>query len=319
MAINGDGRKIDYLRISVTDRCNLRCIYCMPEAGIESVPHKEILTFEEITRLVSIFAKLGTRIVRLTGGEPLARAGVAGLCRSIADIPGIENVALTTNGVLLCDYAAALKKAGVSRINISLDTIREDKFRAITRKSCFHQVKNGIDEAIRAGFERLKINTVVMKGINDDEIIDFVEYAISKKVILRFIEFMRITPLWREDLFVSVEEIKNICEDRFDLERMENPGPGPAEHYKVNGMPILGFIKTDRNNCRRCSRLRLTSAGDLKICLYETPGLSLKGYLRGGASDREIMDIIKERIFEKQFADYSQWEPQQVYMSGVGG
>ena len=307
------------MRLSVTDRCNLRCSYCMPVEGIEHVDCKELLSFEEILRLVNIFTYLGIKKIRITGGEPLVRKGITNLIESIVGIQGIEEVALTTNGVLLPRYAEELKKAGIRRLNISLDTLKEDKFRKITRSSFFHYAMAGIDKAREARFHTLKLNTVVMKGINDDEITDFLDFAISKNLILRFIEFMEVTPLWERSLFVPVEEIKKACEKNYKLEKMKNLGPSPAEHYKINGMPILGFIKTDQNNCNRCSRLRLTSVGELKICLYENEGISLKELLRRGADNKEILAIIKDRIGLKKEVVYSNWKSPKTYMCSVGG
>lgn len=312
-------RKIDYLRLSVTDRCNLRCAYCMPSEGIEEVMPEELLSFEEILRLVRIFTALEVKKVRITGGEPLVRKGIVGLIESIAGINGIETVAMTTNGILLLEYASDLKKAGVQKLNISIDTLNEDKFKKITQRPYFHRVMDGIDKAKQTAFDVLKLNVVVMKGINDDEVHDFVEFAMSKNLIIRFIEFMDITPLWRKDLFVPIEKIKEACQKKFRLEYLNNPGPSPAQHYKVNGMPILGFIKTDQNNCNKCSRLRLTSVGSLKICLYENDGFSLKALLREGASDSKILNTVKNRIGLKKEVNYTDWEPTKMYMCSLGG
>ncbi len=316
--MNGFNRKVDSLRISVTDRCNLRCAYCMPKEGIEPVLQQEVLAFEEITRLVNIFSSLGIKKIRLTGGEPLVRKGIMNLIRSLVNIKGIEEVALTTNGIMLFEYAPELKKAGVKRINVSLDTLKEDRFADITGRNGFYEVIKGIEKASNLGFSPIKINTVLMKGINDDEVIDFVEFSLSKGLILRFIEFMRITPLWREDYFIPIEEIKEICLSRFKLEKTQYSGSGPAEYYKVT-QGIIGFIKTDENNCRQCNRLRLTSTGELKLCLYETGGLSLNSLLRNGAADEEIRDAIAVNLKLKEATDYQKWESGKVYMSVLGG
>ena len=316
--MNGFNRKVDSLRISVTDRCNLRCAYCMPKEGIEPVLQQEVLAFEEITRLVNIFSSLGIKKIRLTGGEPLVRKGIMNLIRSLVNIKGIEEVALTTNGIMLFEYAPELKKAGVKRINVSLDTLKEDRFADITGRNGFYEVIKGIEKARNLGFSPIKINTVLMKGINDDELIDFVEFSLSKGLILRFIEFMRITPLWREDYFIPIEEIKEICLSRFKLEKTQYSGSGPAEYYKVT-QGIIGFIKTDENNCRQCNRLRLTSTGELKLCLYETGGLSLNSLLRNGAADEEIRDAIAVNLKLKEATDYQKWESGKVYMSVLGG
>lgn len=316
--MNNFKRDIDYLRISVTDRCNLRCIYCMPPEGVETIPQQELLTFEEIIGLAKIFANLGVRKIRLTGGEPLIRKGIVGLIGSLVNIEGIEEVSLTTNGILLSMYARELKKAGINRINISLDSLKEDKFGKITGSNCFCRVLEGIEKAKEAGFSPLKLNMVVMKGINDEEIVDFLEFALSQGLILRFIEFMKVTPLWKEDYFLPIEAVRKICERSFILSKMENRDSGPAQYYRLRD-GIVGFIKTDENNCRRCTRLRLTSTGELKVCLYESDGVVLKDFLRRGVSEGEIRDIIKIRIEGKRYTDYRSWRFSGAYMCSVGG
>lgn len=311
-------RPIDYLRISVTDRCNLRCIYCMPEDGIESIPHQEILTFEEIIRLVSIFAELGIKKIKLTGGEPLVRKNITDLIKALVNIDGIEEVSLTTNGVLLSDYADEIKKAGVNRLNISLDTLKEERFMNISGRNLFHKVMDGIENAKKGGFSPLKLNVVVMKGINDDEVLDFVNFSLLKGLVIKFIEFMRITPLWKEEYFTPIEEVKSICERNFAMEKIKYQGLGPAEYYKIDG-GIVGFIKTDEKNCCQCNRLRLTAAGELKLCLYETDSISLKEPLRSGMADRWIRDIIAKNMNIKEFVRHKDWNNQTAYMSAIGG
>lgn len=290
----------------------------MPRHGIVPVAHQEVLTFEEILRLVRIFAGLGIKKIRLTGGEPLVRKDATDLIACLWRVKGIEEVSLTTNGILLADYAGCLKKAGIKRINISLDTLSEDKFKAITGADAFYQVMKGIDKAIALGFSPLKLNTVAMKGINDDEIIDFVNFSLSRGLVLRFIEFMKVTPLWREDYFIPIEEVKGICSMEFDLEKIEYPGNGPAQYYKA-GSGIIGFIKTEEFNCRQCNRLRLTSTGELKLCLYETDGFSLRDFLRNGSCEQEIKESIEFNLGIKEKIDYRNWESCRVYMSDVGG
>lgn len=323
MPITESFRKINYLRISVTDRCNLRCIYCMPQSGIINKPQQELLTFEEILRTARIFTSLGISKIRLTGGEPLVRKGMLNLVKSLADIKGIEELCLTTNGALLVSYAEELKKAGLKRINISLDTLKRDKFERITGIDSLNTVLEGIDAAKKAGLYPLKLNMVVMKGINENEIIDFADFALSKGLILRFIEFMKVTPLWRKDYFIPIEEVRKVCGSKFRLGVFKNSGLGPAIYYRVEGSGILGFIKTDLNTCQACTRLRLTSTGELKICLYEPSGLFLKTLLRNKVCDEEIRDIIKARLEAKETVDYKCWQSPQasseIYMSKVGG
>lgn len=312
-------KDMDYLRISVTDRCNLRCMYCMPKNGIINRPQEELLSFEEIGRLVRILVSLGTNKIRLTGGEPLVRRGIVDLIKSLAGIEGIEDLSLTTNGILLSQYAEKLKEAGIKRINISLDTLKEDKFRQTTGNGSFCRVLEGICKAKEVGFHPLKLNMVVMKGVNEDEIIDFVEFALHHGLILRFIELIKATPLWGEDYFIAIEDIKKICAVRFSLKRIGNLGPGPAEYYRIEKDGLLGFIETHENNCRSCNRLRLTCTGELKICLYETQGLCLKSLLRKRIADEEIKDIIRARLELKRYIDYRDRETSQLYMCKVGG
>jgi len=312
-------RKIDYLRISVTDRCNLRCLYCMPANGIVNKSQDQVLKFEEILKLAGIFSSLGVKKIRLTGGEPLIRKGLIGLIRDLSNIDGVEELCLTTNGALLHYYAEELKKAGVERVNISLDTLKEDRFRKITRRNCFKHVMEGIDKAARLNFRHLRLNMVVMKGINSDEITDFIDFAQSKGLTLRFIEFMKITPLWKKEYFIPIEEVKKVCKSKLSLIKLGKLDYGPAIYYRVGNDGLLGFIKTDQSNCRCCNRVRLSATGELKLCLYETGGISLKDLLRSGVSDWEIRESIKTRISIKDDIDYKNYESHKCYMCNIGG
>ncbi|MCQ9206563.1 MAG: GTP 3',8-cyclase MoaA [Omnitrophica bacterium] len=312
-------RSIDYLRLSVTDRCNLRCAYCMPRAGIKHKGHSEVLTFEEILKLVNVFVSLGIKKIRLTGGEPLVRKNLLHLVELLSGIDGIEELSLTTNGITLPSCAEDLRRAGVKRINISLDTLDRARFESITGSDCIDQVFCGIQKSKKAGFSSIKLNTVIMRGINDTEIIDFVKFALSNGLVLRFIEFMKSTPLWREDRHVPLKEIMDICAGRFNLKKTENVGPGPAGYYEVEGGGVIGFIKTDENNCANCNRLRLTSTGELKACLYETGGLSLREPLRRGVADAGIAELIAEKMNAKTCVDYRNFESAKDYMCSVGG
>lgn len=308
-----------YLRLSITDRCNFRCFYCMPEAGIPRIPRDEVLSFEEIAKIVRIFAALGIKQLRITGGEPLVRKGLNRLIGLIAKIDDIEDISLTTNGSLLPIYAEGLKGAGLKRVNISLDSLKHEKFKSITKTNAFYQVMEGIDKAIEVGFQPVKLNVVVMRGINDDEIIDFVGFALTKGLILRFIEFMKIAPPWRSDYLIPIEEVKRICEKRFKLREAVDNGFGPARYFEVDRGGRLGFIKTDEENCKRCCRLRLTCTGELKVCLFENRGLALKHLLSEGVDDEQIMKIIKAKILTKRDVTYKKWETSKIYISQIGG
>ncbi|MFH1753695.1 MAG: GTP 3',8-cyclase MoaA [Candidatus Omnitrophota bacterium] len=312
-------KKIDYLRISLTDRCNLRCSYCMPPEGIASRPHQEIMTLEEIVEFVKIFSSLGVSKVRLTGGEPLVRRGVIGLIKAIKSVKGINEVHLTTNGSLLSFYAEELKGAGINRINISLDTLREDRFKNITKTQYLGDVLRGIDKANEFDITPLKLNMVVMRGVNDDEILDFVEFARQKRLTVRFIEFMKVTPLWREDHFIPIDEVIDVCKRRYKLEKIGSIDSGPAVYYRMEGGGNLGFIKTDTKVCRDCTRLRLTSTGEFKICLYETEGLRLKDLLRGGSSEYEIKEVINKKLLTKRCTNFENYKLPNIFMSRVGG
>lgn len=291
----------------------------MPQEGIVTKPQEEILTFEEIEKLARVFVSLGIRKIRLTGGEPLIRKKIVNLIGSLVRIEGIEEVSLTTNGTLLYLYAEELRGVGLKRINISLDTLNEDKFKKITRNGSFYRVLEGIDRARKAGFYPLKLNVVAMKGVNDDEILEFVKFAFSEGLILRFIEFMNITPLWNHEHFISIEEVKKVCESKYRLTKIQDYGPGPATYYRIEKKGILGFINTSESNCRRCNRLRLTSTGELKICLYETGGLRLRRLLRKRTADEDIKDIIKARLVLKNNVNHTDGETPRLYMCKIGG
>jgi cyclic pyranopterin phosphate synthase len=291
----------------------------MPTEGIRFKTHDAILTFEEIVRVVSILAGMGIRKIRVTGGEPLVRRGLVDLITSLNNIDGIEEISITTNGILLHQYAHDLNEAGIGRINVSLDTLRQDRFARITGRNLFDRVLKGIEQAKKCGMYPIKINTVIMKGINDDEIIDFIGFALSKKLTLRFIEFMKITPLWNSEYFLPVEQIIERCKETFDLVEITPTDPSPARYYKTDTGGLIGFIKTDSRNCRMCTRLRLLSTGQLKICLYEWDGLSLREQLRGGSTDDTIRDAINERIDIKEGCTYSDWSHSQSYMCSLGG
>ncbi len=277
------------LRISVTDRCDLRCIYCMPEAGVALVPMADMLSYEEIAAVARAAMGAGVRRFRLTGGEPLARRGIASLVRLLAAL-GPDDLALTTNGLHLADSAAGLKAAGLTRVTVSLDTLRPDRFEAITRRTGLDRILAGIEAARAAGLAPVKVNMVVIRGVNDDEIPDFVRFAVKEGVELRFIELMPTTGLtpeckelgaWRPALFVKGEEVRARITEAFGpLERLPESG-GVADMYLVGGRTRLGFIApVSEPFCRGCERLRLGPDGRLRICLFDRAGIDLRKLLR---------------------------------------
>lgn len=296
------GRKIDYLRISVTDRCNLRCIYCMPNYDIVHKPHNEILTFEEIEKIVKVAGSLGVNKIRITGGEPLVRKGICDLISILSNIKDIVDLSITTNGIFLNNLASHLKECGLKRINISLDTLNKDKYRFITKTGNLQDVLKGMEKAQEIGFF-VKINVVVIKNLNDDEILDFVEFGRKKNICVRFIEFMPTNSflLWGAESIISTGDIKKYCEKFFNLKKTELLGSGPAEYYKINGTNcVVGFISPISSKfCSSCNRLRLTSDGKLKVCLYNNSEIDLKKHLREGISEDKISELIKKCVLNK--------------------
>lgn len=320
-------RRVEYLRLSVTDLCNLRCHYCMP---IEGVPHfgkESILNFEEITRLIGILSELGIRRVRLTGGEPLIRKGLPSLVEKIRSVPGIEEVLLTTNGLLLKDQAADLKSAGLARINIHLDTLSPEKFNHITRWGKIEQVFEGIQASREAGFHSIKLNMVLQKGINDDEVPEMLHFAASQDMILRVIELMPIgEALKQEDRFVSVQQIREKLKQKFTLlPSLSKWGQGPALYYHVSELKTdIGFISPiSQPFCDTCNRIRISGDGRLQDCLAYDGDLSLRDCLRDSRmSDDEISTIIRKRVYFKAegHGGFFQKEGERTpCMYGIGG
>ncbi len=293
------GRRINYLRISVTDRCNLRCIYCMPAEGVPWIPHSEILSYEEIRTIVQAAAGLGIDKIRLTGGEPLIRAEVPKLIGMLSQIKGINEVSLTTNGVLLKKYALELKLAGLSRVNISLDTLKADRFRYITRSGGLEQVLSGIEAASNVGLHPIKINMVVMRGINDDEVLDFANMTYKEGWHVRFIELM---PFSGVAEFVPSSELQQRISSLGALEPCLPPaGNGPAKYFRLSGAKgTIGFISPITELfCSNCNRLRLTSHGQLCGCLLSDDGIDLKGPLRNNASAQELKHLVLSVVASK--------------------
>ncbi len=298
------GREINYLRVSITDRCNLRCRYCMPEEGIKKVDHYDILSLEEIARLIKIACSLGIKKVRLTGGEPLIRKNIVQMVRDIAVLPGIDDLALTTNGILFSDMAVELKQAGLNRVNFSMDTMVGEKFKYITRGGNLEKVSEAVFRALELSMEPVKINTVVIKGFNDSEIMDFAALAYKYPLHIRFIEFMPIGDLlfWNQEKLISVDEIKSKIEQEYELyEGSKIEGNGPAKYYHMQGgLGTIGFISPMSNHfCGSCNRIRMTADGSLRGCLYENAEVNLKSALLDGASDQELKNLFIKTIKNK--------------------
>ena len=294
------GRKIDYLRISVTDKCNLRCKYCMPEEGITHLNHDEILTIDETLKIVEVFKDLGIKKVRLTGGEPLVRNGILNLVKGIKNM-GIEEICMTTNAIKLYDMADDLKQSGVDRFNISLDTLDADKFRDITRGGDLKKVLKSIDKLKQMDMEPIKINTVVMRHFNYDEIEDFVKFA-ENGVIVRFIELMPIgEAIGKSDDYVSNEEIiKKIG----NLQKIDSDSQKTkvAEYYTNPNGAIVGFINPISHKfCSECNRVRLDCKGNLLMCLHSNKSINLKDCIR---NDEDIRKIITQEIYNKPERHY---------------
>ncbi len=301
MLIDKFGRQATDLRISVTDRCNYRCVYCMP-AEVQWLPKPQILTFEELQHLVTLFAQEGVTKLRLTGGEPLVRRDLPLLAERLNQIEGIREISLTTNGYYLKEYARALKSAGIERLNVSLDSLRPDRFEKITRNNSFHRVMEGIAEAKAAGFDPIKINCVPIRGFNDDEILDFLEWGAEQKLQIRFIEFM---PLdgdhnWkRENVLPEAEIVERVRQAKSIVERVHSK-PAPAALFEYSDGSEFGVIPSvTRPFCADCSRIRLTADGKFRNCLFALQETDLLGPLRNGVPDNEIIDLIRNAVYHK--------------------
>ncbi|MFC1943281.1 GTP 3',8-cyclase MoaA [Chloroflexota bacterium] len=296
-------RQINYLRISVTDHCSLSCVYCSVDS-IPRLPRSEILSYEEIQRLVQVAASMGISKVRLTGGEPLLRPDLSKFVWRLSQIEGIDDISLTTNGILLSKYAIELKEAGLKRVNVSLDTLKEDRFQRITGRDKLGDVLSGIEAAYLAGLEPVKINMVVLRGMNDDEILDFALMSVSKGWNVRFIEFMPFgTPKTEAFGTVSTQEIRERIQSLGKLEPYTGKvGNGPARYYRLPGTKgTIGFISAMTEHfCDTCNRLRLTSDGQLRPCLLDNDEVNLKEPLRNGANTDELKQLIRQAVTIKR-------------------
>jgi cyclic pyranopterin phosphate synthase len=300
MLTDAFGRKIDYLRLSITDRCNLRCVYCMPPEGIPLKPVSEILTYDELLRIARVAASLGIRKVRVTGGEPLVRGGVVDFVRDLAAIPGIEDLAMTTNGIGLASLAAPLKAAGLRRVNVSLDTIRRDRFAEITRRDRLPEVLAGIDAAIAAGLSPVKINVVLLHGLLPGEVDDFLAMARDMPVTVRFIERMPIGCAPSEG-YVSADGVRARILSLPGAREAVGGRPAAALDYEVPGFSgRVGLISpVSRKFCSDCNRLRVTAVGRLRNCLFGRETLDLRRLMREGGDDAAVAAMIRAAIRSK--------------------
>jgi len=318
---------INYLRLSVTDRCNLRCIYCVPKDGIPLVPHGQILRYEEMLRLVKIVVGMGVKKVRVTGGEPLARRGIVWFIERLNRVEGIQKVTLTTNGVLLKEMAGDLKQAGLKGINISLDSLNPLTFKAITGADLYQRVREGIVACEEHGISPIKLNAVIMRGINDNEIVDLASLTLEKEWHVRFIEFMPVSNgvRWSEQRLVGHKEILERLERHFgQLIPLPNESMGgPAKCYRISGSKgVIGLISPVTHNfCSQCNRIRITARGGLKTCLFAKEELPLIDYIRSDKSDEELRMIIQEAVAKKarSHRGLSHETMSSDYMSQIGG
>jgi cyclic pyranopterin phosphate synthase len=317
---DGFQRGIDYLRISVTDRCNLRCIYCMPPEGVPLVSHQDILSFEEIMLVVRAAVECGMDKIRVTGGEPLVRAGIVDLVRMISAVEGIRDISMTTNGVLLDKYAGELVEAGLQRINISLDTMRPERFKQITRTGDLADVLRGLKSAVEAGLNPVKINMVPMQGVNDDEIRDFARMTVEEGWHVRFIELM---PLNRaagpvpSDLLHREIGTLGTLEPHHDM-----AGNGAAKYFRLPGASgTVGFITpVSEPFCSRCNRLRLSASGRLLPCLFSADGVDVRTPLRSGAKQEDVKRLLADAIAAKpEMHRLAEGCAINTRMSGIGG
>lgn len=325
-------RTVKYLRVSATDRCNYRCTYCMPAQGVPVVPRSELCTFEELRRIVSVFVDIGVTKVRITGGEPLARRGIVDLVGQLARIDGVDDLAMTTNGHLLAELAQPLADAGLRRVNVSLDTLDPQTFAKITRLGDVGRVLRGLSAARAAGLGPVKINAVVLRGVNDEQVADLLDYAAAEGHVLRFIEYMPIgvDDYWGPDSFVPHAEIRERLAERWDVRpAVGRPtvGGGPAAQYVADrrdggfsDVP-LGFISAMSHNfCASCNRVRLSATGTLRECLSTAGVLSLRDMVRQGCDDDALRDRIRMALAGKVDGHrFYQAQQTRESMSAIGG
>ena len=319
------GRSIDYVRLSVTDRCDLRCFYCLPKGFKDFEEPGEWLTFAEIERVIKAFGELGVSRIRITGGEPLVRKNIPDLAHRLSLLPGIEDLSLSTNAVQLKRYAEQLKQANVTRLNVSLDSLNEQRFKNITNGGKLNKVLDGLMAAKAAGFYPIKINTVLMKGVNEDEAEDLVAFCIEHGFALRFIETMPIGNTGRDatNHYLNLQEVKSRLAEKYELIPSMMPGGGPARYVKVAGTDLkIGFITPlSQHFCETCNRVRLSADGTLYLCLGQSDNVALRPLLREGISDEQLKQVITDSIALKPERHEFNEKPQQVvrFMSMTGG
>ncbi|SCW66953.1 cyclic pyranopterin phosphate synthase [Paenibacillus tianmuensis] len=326
------GRIHDYLRISVTDRCNLRCVYCMPEEGMEFEPEEKLLTFEEIAEVVRVLAGYGVRKLRLTGGEPLVRKNLEQLVRMLSAIDGIEDIALTTNAIHFASRAEKLREAGLTRINVSLDSLRADRFSLITRGGDLSRVLASLEAASRVGLDPIKLNVVLMKGLNDDEIEDFLKLTLERGLHVRFIEYM---PIGHDDngwktRYIPLDTVLERCETiGWQVETLEEGvrGNGPSQNFRITGAAgTFGLIHPVSDHfCQTCNRLRLTSDGNIKPCLYWSDEFNVRRYIGNDQALAELffraLDVKPEshEMVKALLSEQHSHTPTSRRMSQIGG
>ncbi|MGI6452160.1 MAG: GTP 3',8-cyclase MoaA [Syntrophomonadaceae bacterium] len=325
--LDGFNRTINYLRVSVTDRCNLRCRYCMPPSGVKNLKHSEVLTLEEIARLVNVSSQIGIRKVRFTGGEPLVRKNFPYLISLIKKIGVIDDIAITTNGILFTDMAEDLKEAGIQRVNISLDTLNPEKYRYITRGGSLSKALGAIQVAQELNLYPIKLNVVIIRGFNDEELLDFAELAVNNPLHIRFIEFMPIGDLlfFKKERMMTSDEMKKVIARKYSLLPGKHlKGNGPAKYYSIGESEgSIGFINPMSHQfCNECNRIRMTAEGKLRACLYDKKEVDLLTPLRDGASDAEIKKLFIRVINSKPIRhnmDTGWGEDNQRKMYQIGG
>ncbi len=301
------GRFHSYLRIALTDRCNLRCRYCLPFEGIKWQPRQSLLTASEFMRLSSLFVGQGVSKIRLTGGEPLLYPELKDLLSGLGSLKqsGLTSLGVTTNGMLLSSQLPLLVDSEIDAINLSMDTLREDRYREITQKDGYRNVRKALDQAVQSGSFRIKVNCVVMRGVNDDELIDFAGMAQDLGIEVRFIEFMPFGGnRWNENKMVSLAEMKSTIEDRFELNELDHDPKETAITYALaNGQGTIGFISSMTTPfCGGCNRIRLTADGSIKACLFGNEEVSLRNMIRSGASDADLVEAIGQTVGRKHFS-----------------